>query len=90
MADDEFTPRELGLLAGHAWAVVAANAEVGEVVWTGVLPEVVLNKVLDAGVKERLEEFDDPLAAEREFWPGFFHGARASIVEDLARVAKLD
>lgn len=88
MADDEFTPRELGLLTGHAWAVHADAKDVAEVAETQVLPEVVLDVVLEAGVKMRLMEFDDPLAAEREFWPGFVHGVRAFVVEDLARVAK--
>ena len=47
-----------------------------------------LDVTLQAGVRERLSEFDDPEAAEREFWQGFLHGIRAFVVEDLARIAK--
>lgn len=88
MSGEEFTPRELGLLSGHAWAVLASPEECKAVADEELVPDDVMDMVLQAGVRERMLEFDEPDAAEGEFWRGFVHGVRAYIVEDLARVAR--
>jgi hypothetical protein len=89
--DDEFTPRERGLLIGHAWAQEAASLEAAKHVADGEqVPDDVREIVLgDGGMRDRLEASIDP-NAEAAFWGGFVHGVRAFVVEDLNRTAKLN
>jgi hypothetical protein len=78
--DNEFTPRELGLLAGHAWGSASAttSGEVAEVAETGIVPEDVLDITFQTGVAARMAEFPDAAEAESEFWQGFVHGFELS------------
>lgn len=89
---DEFTPRERGLLIGHATALAFAE---GEVSVEGIepmdavrflaadpplIPEDLRVRIMDAGMRERLDASEDP-HAESAFWVGFVNGARAYLVE---------
>jgi hypothetical protein len=71
--DDDLTPRERGLLAGHAWAQhrVSTHDQVKEVAETGVVPDE---------VRELVTNVDLP-TADDAFWKGFVHGVRAFVVE---------
>lgn len=83
--DDEFTPRERGLLIGHAWAQEAASTEVAtHVADTEQVPDNVRETVLDS-MRERLEASIDP-NAEAAFWGGFVHGVRAFVKEELIKL----
>jgi hypothetical protein len=85
---DEFTPRELGLLAGHRWAgALATSPEARTQVAEGEITDTLRQFVMTAsGMDDRLAAFDDPEAHDA-FWSGFVLGARAFIVEDLDRLA---
>jgi hypothetical protein len=85
--DDEFTPRERGLLIGHAWAQEAASPEAAKrVVESGHVPDDVREVVLEpGGMLKRLEASIDP-NAEDAFWGGFVHGVRAFVVEGAAKL----
>ena len=74
------TPRELGLLAGHAWGSASAttSTEVAEVAETGLVPQDVLDTTFQTGVAARLAEFPYAAEAEGEFWEGFVHGFELS------------
>lgn len=83
--DDEFTPRERGLLIGHAWAQEAAPLEAAKrVAETEQVPDDVRETVLDS-MRERLEASIDP-NAEGAFWGGFVHGVRAFVGEELIKL----
>lgn len=88
--DDEFTPRERGLLIGHAWAQEAASPKAAEhVADTEQVPDDVREVVLgDGRMRDRLEASIDP-NAEGAFWGGFVHGVRAFVKEELTRTVKL-
>jgi hypothetical protein len=88
--DDEFTPRERGLLIGHAWAQEAASPKAAKhVADTEQVPDDVREIVLgDGRMRDRLEASIDP-NAEAAFWGGFVHGVRAFVVEDLNRTVQL-
>lgn len=75
-SDNELTPRELGLLAGHAWgsASVTTSAEIAEAAETEIMPEDVLDITFQTGVAARMAEFPHAAQAESEFWQGFIHG----------------
>ena len=79
-SDNELTPRELGLLAGHAWgsASVTTSAEVAEMAETGSAPHEVLDITFQTGVAARMAEFPYAAEAESEFWQGFVHGFELS------------
>ena len=77
-SDNELTPRELGLLAGHAWGSAAATAEVEETAETGSAPHDVLDITFQTGVAARMAEFPYAAEAESEFWQGFVHGFELS------------
>jgi hypothetical protein len=92
MTDDEFTPRELGLITGNRWAGFSAaegRKDVLHDVAEGDVPDDVREYILSMGFRERLDEFDDP-DAEEDFWRGFSHGVRAFLVESLAKAAKFN
>ena len=88
---DEYTPRERGLLLGHALAQKIARGGVaivggtpGEVLdaLAGDPPQVpseLYEHIMD-GMAERLADGEDP-DAEEAFWAGFVHGVRAFLVE---------
>ena len=86
--DDEFTPRERGLLIGHAWAQEAASPEAAKhVVDTEQVPDDVREVVLErGGMRDRLEASIDP-NAEAAFWGGFVHGVRAFVKEEQDHAA---
>ena len=86
---DEFTPRDLGLLTGHAWAKNALPIDVTTAAEEGVVPDETWDTIMATGMRERLDEFDDP-AADEAFLAGFYHGVRAFIVEDLRRLSNLN
>jgi hypothetical protein len=90
MADEEFTPRELGLLAGHAWAKTALPIEVTMAAEEGEMPEGAWETIMGAGMRDRLDEFEDSDAAEETFLEGFHHGVGAFVVEDLRRLSNLN
>jgi hypothetical protein len=86
--DDEFTPRERGLLIGHAWAQEAASWEAAkQVADAEQVPDDVREVMLGhGGMRERLEASIDP-NAEAAFWGGFVHGVRAFVKEELNHAA---
>ena len=78
--ESELMPRELGLLAGHAWGLAAgttpvAHAKVGE---PALLTRAALDVPFRMGVAAKLAEFPDVAAAENEFWQSFRHGFELS------------
>jgi hypothetical protein len=87
-AEDEFTPRELGLLAGVDWATVARREHVTQVAEGGLCPQEVMQVHVSAGMRDRLAEYDDAEAAEDAYWKGFVHGVRTFVVQNPARAAK--
>ena len=87
---EEYTPRELGLLAGHSWAVGATPQAVAEVTEMGLIPDVVRDRILHAGMRSRIERYADSANAEDAFWRGFIHGVRASTIDDLAKITELN
>jgi hypothetical protein len=94
MTDDEFTPRERGLLAGHRFARIFREAgttyededgvRIDPVLSAAQDPPVIAQQVreavMDGGMAERLAESDDP-DAEDAFWDGFAQGVRAYLAE---------
>jgi hypothetical protein len=86
--EDEFTPRELGLLAGVGWATVARPELVTQVAKGGLCPQEVMQAHVSAGMRDRLAEYDDAQAAEDAYWKGFAQGVRAFVAQNLARAAK--
>jgi hypothetical protein len=90
MASEEFTPRDLGLLLGSNWAELEEPADVKRLA-AGVVSDDERETILEAGMRERLEEFEDPGKAEEEFWQGFVHGIRASaFVQEVGRAARMN
>ena len=87
MLDEEFTPRELGLLAGRDWATVTDRELVAQVAEGGLVPEEVVEMFVSAGMRDRLAEYDDE-DAEEAYWEGFLHGVRAFVAQALAGAAK--
>jgi len=88
MSEAEFTPRELGLLAGVDWAAVARGELVTQVAEGGLCPQEVMQAYVSTGMQDRLAEYDDAEAAEDAYWKGFVHGVRAFVAQNLARAAK--
>jgi hypothetical protein len=76
----EITPRELGLLVGHAWMEHAATAADAEQVMSGEIPDAVRERLLPPKARERLDAStgDDAYA---EYWGGVTAGARAYRLE---------
>jgi hypothetical protein len=98
MDDDEYTPRERGLLIGAIWAEHTAKSSARytdrdghpvDVVAEAAkkppqIPDDVRRMIMDeAGMRERLDASEDP-DADGAFWAGFRDGVRAYIV--LVRV----
>jgi hypothetical protein len=77
---DEYTPRELGLLSGHAWIEHGATPAEAEQVLDGEIPDGVRERMLLPAIRERLDAStsDDAYA---EFRDGFILGARAYRLE---------
>jgi hypothetical protein len=79
-ADNELTPRDFGMLAGHTWGLASdpapayrAESAEGEI--------EVLNLVdstFRTGVAARMAEFPDADEAESEFWHAFAHAFELS------------
>ncbi len=71
-ADNELTPREFGMLAGHTWGLAsdttsADGAEPAEEVLD------LVDRTFQTGVAARMGEFPDAAEAESEFWRAFAH-----------------
>ena len=83
--EDEFTPRERGLMIGYEFASTwpghsPDDREMLERMADGEMPADVWEEILDGGMRERLDasvDFDAEEACRR----GFADGVRASIVE---------
>ncbi len=92
MTTEEFTPRELGLLAGARWAdgsLEKGDVERVRMVGDDDIGPKLYDEIMALGFRERLTEFSDPEAAELEFWRGFAHGARGSLVQnEIGRLAR--
>jgi hypothetical protein len=84
---DEYTPRELGLLAGHTWASHAEAADVRAVADTGVLVKSASDALEASGIVD--DERITPGEGAHDFHQGFVHGVRAFIDEDLNRISRL-
>jgi hypothetical protein len=78
--DNELTPREFGLLAGHAWGLASqtAPADSAEVAETGIVPLELPDVAFRMDVGARMAEFPDSVGAESEFWYAFVHGFQLS------------
>ena len=87
MPNEEFTPRELGLLAGRDWATVTDRELVAQVAQGGLVPQEVVEIFVSAGMRDRLAESDDE-EAEEAYWEGFLHGVRAFVGQALAGAVK--
>jgi hypothetical protein len=79
-ADNKLTPREFGLMAGHAWGLAsdAASADGAEPdkAWLEALDLV--DSTFQKGVSARMAEFPDASGAESEFWHAFAHAFELS------------
>ena len=74
-ADNELTPREFGMLAGHTWGLASdtASADGAEPAERGIEVLDLVDSTFQTGVAARMGEFPDAAEAEREFWRAFAH-----------------
>jgi hypothetical protein len=77
------------MASGSQWAQLEEPEEV-ERLAAGDVPDEVRETILEGGMQERLEEFEDSGKAETEFWQGFIHGVRADAVRALGDAARLN
>jgi hypothetical protein len=82
--EDEYTPRDRGLLVGYAWMAYAAHGGdddlIAGVLDRGEVPESLTGLVLTPDLVERLDASAEA-DAYTSFWGGFIHGARAFVIE---------
>lgn len=72
-ADNELTPREFGLLAGHTWGLASdtASADGAESAEREIEVLNLVDSTFQTGVAARMAEFPDAAEAENEFWHAF-------------------
>jgi len=89
--NDEFTPRDLGLLAGNSWASHVDREVAKRVADTAEIPEELRAQTMGGGgMSLRLDEYGDDPTIHDAFWRGFVHGVRSFIIEDLNRTSRLN
>ena len=79
-ADNELTPRDFGMLAGHTWGLASGTASVDRAESAEREIEVpnLVDSAFQTGVAARMAEFPDAAEAESEFWHAFAHAFELS------------
>jgi hypothetical protein len=79
-ADDELTPRNFGMLAGHTWGLASdtASADGAESAERGIEALDLVDSAFQTSVATRMAEFPDAAEAESEFWHAFAHAFELS------------
>ena len=74
-ADNELTPRDFGMLAGHTWGLASETESADGAESAGREIEVLnlVDSTFQTGVAARMAEFPDAAEAEGEFWHAFAH-----------------
>jgi hypothetical protein len=79
-ADNELTPREFGLLAGHTWGLASesTSADGADPAERGIEVLDLVDSTFQTDVTARMAEFPDAAEAESEFWHAFAHAFELS------------
>jgi hypothetical protein len=79
-ADNELTPRDFGMLAGHTWGLASdtASADGAESAESETEVLNLVDSTFQTGVAARMAEFPDAAEAESEFWHAFAHAFELS------------
>jgi hypothetical protein len=79
-ADNELTPRDFGMLAGHTWGLASdtASADGAEPAEREIEVLNLVDSTFQTGVAARMAEFPDAAEAESEFWHAFAHAFELS------------
>ena len=83
-ADDELTPRNFGMLAGHTWGLASdtASADGAESAERGIEALDLVDSAFQTSVATRMAEFPDAAEAESEFWHAFAHAFDPAVARE--------